>query len=154
MLPETLLFLLNAAIALAQTRQLLQLNSVASFNTSNLPNPPTFTLPGQNQLTISITLCSGSSQSPPPRFFVTNNTDSVTDEELIAGTGPNIFEIVLENGFGNLTGVFLDGGALGVETDSAQASFEVGVSNDGTYILLSLTNVGRFLAAQVYCTTY
>lgn len=130
MLPETLLFLLNGAIALAQTRQELQLNSIASFSTANLSNLPTFELlPAQHLLTISIALCSGSLQDPLPRFFVTNSTES-TDKELTTGTGPNVFEIVLGDGFGHWTGLFFDGGALGVETNAAQVTFEVGVSSN------------------------
>jgi len=127
MLPETLLCLLNAAIVLAQSRQQLGLNAVSSFNPLTLPNPPSFTLPTSNELTVSIALCSSNSGGSTPRFFVTNSS---TVDNPGSGGGTDVFEIAVNGGHGNWTGVFDSGGTLAVE-NVGQVSFEVGVSDNG-----------------------
>jgi hypothetical protein len=81
-------------------------------------------------LAISIAVCS---QSSLPRFFVTNDTSLSIPG---SGGGANVFEIVLNAGLGNWTGLASEGGVLAVENVD-QTSFEVGVSNSGeSFVLL------------------
>lgn len=127
MLPETLLSLLNVAVVVAQSRQALSLNSVSSFNPRTLPNPPSFSLPVSSILTVSVALCSNNSAGFIPRFFVTNSS---TVNNPGSSGGPDVFEVPLNGGHGNWTGVFPDGGVLAVE-NVANISFEVGVSDKG-----------------------
>ncbi|KAJ7284573.1 stretch-activated Ca2+-permeable channel component-domain-containing protein [Mycena rebaudengoi] len=122
MLPATLLLLLNAAIAVAQTRQLLAINSVVK---QQAPNPPFFTIPSGSQLAVSIAVCSGAADSVVPRFFVTNSS---SDASPGSQGGTDIFEIVVNKGHGNWTGTFPNGGVLGVE-DANRVPFEIGLSN-------------------------
>ncbi|KAG5726080.1 Stretch-activated cation channel MID1 [Termitomyces sp. T112] len=123
MLPETLWCLLGAALAAAQARQKLPLNSNSAFSPDNIPNPPAFTLPAAVNLTISVALCSTNSH---PRFFVTN-----TSIVAVPGSegGKDVFEIEYTDGLGSWTGNFVDGGVLAIE-DSEQTSFEVGISDE------------------------
>lgn len=127
MLPQTLLCLLSAAIVAAQNRQQLSLNAVAPFTPQTLPNPPVFTLPSSDLLAVSVAVCSGDSQSGLPRFFVTNDTSAGTPGP---GGGSNVFEIVLNKGLGNWTGIGANGGVLAIE-NAGQISFEVGLSSSG-----------------------
>lgn len=127
MLPETLLCLISATIVLAQSRQQLSLNTLSSWNAQNLPNPPTFTLPVSQSLSVSIALCSGTSSA---RFFVTNSSSIDTPG---SDGGTDVYELVVTNGHANFTGVFTDGGVLAVE-EAGQSSFEVGVSDTGTCV--------------------
>ncbi|KAF8207105.1 stretch-activated cation channel Mid1 [Mycena galopus ATCC 62051] len=90
------------------------------------PNPPFFTLPTATQLAVSIALCSGTTDTPVPRFFLTNT--STTASPGPEG-GTDVFEIVLDQGYGSWTGPFPSGGVLGV-TDAAQMPFQIGVSSD------------------------
>lgn len=123
LLPAALLLLLNAAISAAQTRKSLAIGSV----TPDLaPNPPFYTLPTANLLAISIALCSGTTDTAVPRFFVTNSS---SDASPGPDGGPDVFEIVLNQGHGNWTGTFPSGGVLGVQL-VAQVPFEIGVSDD------------------------
>jgi len=122
MLPETLLCLLNAALVLAQTRQQLALNTISSFTSSNIPNPPLFTLPQSEKLSITVALCSG---TPPPRFFVSNSSSATSN-------GVHGSEIRITDGHGNWTGPVNSGGVLSVE-DTGQSSFELAVSEDGAF---------------------
>ncbi|KAJ7039641.1 stretch-activated Ca2+-permeable channel component-domain-containing protein [Mycena alexandri] len=73
MLPAALLLLLNAALTAAQTRQTLVLNAVVN---EAAPNPPFFTIPTANVLAVSIALCTGTTDTPVPRFFVTNGSST------------------------------------------------------------------------------
>lgn len=129
MLPESLLCLLSATIAYAQTTQILSVNNVMSFNTLNLPSPPSFTLPQSEQLSITITLCSQSSSIP--QFFVSNRSDTAT---LNDPENP-FFEIQLTSGIGRWFGRFADGGVLAIEpsnsNDSNGVAFDIGVSDSG-----------------------
>lgn len=127
MLPETLLCLLNAALVLAQTRRELPLNSNSPFSPSSAPNPPVFSLPRSNDLSITVALCSSGNSSP--RFFVTNSSSVDTPG---SSSGKDVFEIVLNGGYGNWTGPFRDGGVLAVE-NVGQTSFELGVSDEGMF---------------------
>ncbi|KAJ6630945.1 stretch-activated cation channel Mid1 [Mycena sp. CBHHK59/15] len=122
MLPTALLLLLNAAIAVAQTRKLLSIDYVVS---ELAPNPSYFTIPTASQLAISVALCSGTADTAVPRFFVTNSS---SDASPGSGGGGDVFEIVLNRGHGNWSGAFPSGGVLGVE-DAGQMPFEIGVSN-------------------------
>ncbi|KIM79387.1 hypothetical protein PILCRDRAFT_823657 [Piloderma croceum F 1598] len=127
MLPHALLCLLQAALITAQTRQQLSLNSLSSFSPQSLPNPPAFSLPSSDALAVSVAVCSGDLQSSLPRFFVTNDTSVGIPG---SGGGTNVFEIFLDAGLGNWTGLASNGGVLAVE-NAGQTSFEVGVSNTG-----------------------
>ncbi|KAG6917218.1 hypothetical protein DXG01_003423 [Tephrocybe rancida] len=123
MLPEALLCLLSAALAAAQSRKILSLNSNSAFSPSTTPTPAVFDLPTAANLTISVALCSATSSLP--RFFVTNSSSSGVPG---SGGGIDVFEIQLTNGLGSWTGIFDDGGVLAVE-DLQQTSFELGVSD-------------------------
>ncbi|KAJ7638135.1 stretch-activated cation channel Mid1 [Mycena rosella] len=122
MLPATLLLLLNAALSVAQTRQSLSTGYVVS---EQAPNPTFFTIPTASQLAISVALCSGTTDTPVPRFFVTNSS---SDASPGSSGGDNVFEILLNQGHGNWSGAFPAGGVLGVE-DAGQMPFEIGVSD-------------------------
>ncbi|KAK0200410.1 stretch-activated cation channel Mid1 [Desarmillaria ectypa] len=117
MFPETLWCLLNVAIVVAQTKQQLSLNTVSSFNESS-----TFTLPESSSLTVSVALCSLASSA---RFFVTNTSADADNPGPNGGT--DVYEILLNEGYGNFAGVFTNGGVLLAENTS-EAIFEVGVS--------------------------
>ncbi|KAJ7163995.1 stretch-activated cation channel Mid1 [Mycena crocata] len=121
-LPATLLLLLNAAISEAQTRKSLSIDWVIP---EQAPNPPYFTIPTATQLAVSVALCSGTTDTPIPRFFVTNSS---SDASPGSGGGDNVFEIVLNQGHGNWTGTFPSGGVLGVE-NAGQLPFEIGLSD-------------------------
>ncbi|KAJ6468390.1 stretch-activated cation channel Mid1 [Mycena sanguinolenta] len=123
MLPAALLLLLNAALSAAQTRTSLAVDSVLS---TQAPNSPFFTIPTATQLAISIALCSGTADTPTPRFFLTNASTTASPGP---DGGPDVFEIVLNQGLGNWTGPFPSGGVLGV-SDAAQMPFEIGVSSE------------------------
>jgi calcium channel MID1 len=127
MLPHALVWLLDAALVSAQTRQQLSLNSLSSFTPQSLPNPPAFSLPSSDVLAVSVAVCSGDSQSSLLRFFVTNDTSVGIPG---SGGGKNVFEIVLDAGLGNWTGLASNGGVLAVENVD-QTSFEVGTSSSG-----------------------
>jgi calcium channel MID1 len=123
MLPAALLLLLNAAISVAQTRTSLSINYVLRVSEPP-PIPPYFIIPTASQLAISVALCSGATDAAGPRFFVTNSS---SDASPGSAGGDNVFEIILNQGHGNWSGVFPSGGVLGVE--DAQIPFEIGVSN-------------------------
>lgn len=124
MLPPPLLCLLFASLVAAQTTAVLSLNALVSISPTNLPSPPTFSLPASAQLAISIAVCSGNTTTSLPRFWVTNDTSTGTPSS--AG-GDNVFEIVLDAGLGSWTGVGTVGGLLAVE-NAGQTFFEIGVS--------------------------
>ena len=134
MLPESLVCLLGATLALAQARQELQLNQVASFSTLRLSSRPSFSIPQQNQLSVSIALCSTSNSIP--RVFLTNASNS----DLLADPGPttaDTFQIPLQSGQGSYTGVFPNGGILAVDTEGVNEGifFDIGVSiGDGMFL--------------------
>jgi calcium channel MID1 len=121
MLPEALLCLLNVALVLAQTQQQLSLDVISTFTPSNIPNPPVFTLPQSNNLSITIALCS---ETSPPRFFVSNS--SSTDDTYS--------EVTITDGHGIWIGPVSDEGVLYVE-DAGQSSFELAVSEDGVSLV-------------------
>jgi len=117
LLPPPLLLSLFVLSAHAQLRLPLKLNDIITSALSN-----SFTIPTQDQgeLTISIALCSPSS----PQFFIINNTE-LTD----------LHEIIFQDGLGIWKGLFPAGGVLVVENLPPGASFEVGVSTSGLYLL-------------------
>jgi len=123
MLPDVLLCLLNVALVFAQTRQQLSLNVISSFTSSNIPNPPLFTLPQSKNLSITVALCS---TAAAPRFFVSNSSNTVPG----SGGGPQGTEITLTDGHGEWTGPVSDGGVLSVEA-IGKSSFELAASEDG-----------------------
>ncbi|KAF9220568.1 hypothetical protein BS17DRAFT_786749 [Gyrodon lividus] len=125
-LPQTLLCLLHASIAFAQTQQALSLNSVTSFSSYTIPGSALFGLPPSSQLTVSIASCS--SQASPARFFMTNSTSGIVPGP---GGSTDVFEISLNNGYGQWSGSAPGGGLLSVQ-DLQQGSFQVSVSNNGT----------------------
>ncbi|KAF5360913.1 hypothetical protein D9756_004891 [Leucocoprinus leucothites] len=119
--PPLLLLSLLTLSAYAQTRVPLKLNDI-TFSSSQT----SFSIPPQTEgeLTISVALCSRSS----PRFFISNSTDSTTADDPDPDGGEGVHEISLQDGFGNWTSPFLDGGVLAVEGLPPGVSFEVGVS--------------------------
>ncbi|KAJ3500903.1 hypothetical protein NLJ89_g9583 [Agrocybe chaxingu] len=128
MLPESLLCLISATLAFAQARQQLTLDSVASFNTLRL-NPPSFSIPQEERLAVSIALCSVTNSQP--RFFVSNisNSDAQSDPGPAGGT--SVFEIKLVDGLGSWAGGFPNGGLLSVQSSDADGfSFDVGLSTN------------------------
>lgn len=132
MLPESLLCLLSAAIAYAQTTQALAVNNVTSFNTLSLASPA-FTLPHKEQLSITIALCSDSSSIP--QFFVSNTSDTATlhdPEETFSN-------IQLISGLGRWSGRFANGGVLAVASDDPNGVvFDIGVSDSGMYRCIAM----------------
>ncbi len=127
MLPSTLLSLISLILSThAQSRIPLSLNSVTFSNSAS-----SFSIPGQDELTVTVALCSAS--SPSPRFFVSNGTNSAIEGDPGPAGGEDIHEITLQDGFGNWTGAFPSGGVLAVEGLPPGASFEVGVSNDSAF---------------------
>jgi calcium channel MID1 len=126
MLPETLLCLLNAAFILAQGPQKLSLNNISSFNPSNTPNPPLFSLPQSKNLSITVALCSGTSQTP--RFFVSNSSS-------IGASGSGGSQITITSGHGQWIGPVSNGGVLSV-ANAGQSSFELAVSEDGAFLVM------------------
>ena len=130
MLPESLLCLLSATIAFAQTTQ-LALNNVTSFNTLRLPSPPSFTLPQKEQLSVTIALCSKSSSMP--QFFVSNSSNTAT----LNNPKDNFSEIPLTSGLGTWAGSFASGGVLVVQPSNSDdpngVAFDIGISDGGMY---------------------
>ena len=127
MLPEALLCLLSATLAFAQTRTTLSVNAVVPFTSSSLPK--TFALSPSPNLALSVAICSDS--TPIPRFFVSNISNSDSQDSPSSSGGTDVFEISVQNGQGNWTGIFPNGGLLAVEQNGAQGvSFQVGVSDN------------------------
>ncbi|KXN88082.1 Calcium influx-promoting protein ehs1 [Leucoagaricus sp. SymC.cos] len=124
LLPPSLLLTLFALSTNAQTRTPLPLNQVALFSSQTSFSVPTQT---QGELAITVALCSISS----PRFFISNSTGSLFAEDPGPDGGEDNYEIFLQDGFGNWTGLFPGGGILAVEGLPPGASFEVGVSTSG-----------------------
>lgn len=146
MLPSSLLCLISLILSTnAQSRTQLSLNTVFLSNSQS-----SFSIPGQDELTITIALCSSSS----PRFFLSNSTNNALEDDPGPDGGEDVYEILLQNGFGNWTGAFPSGGVLQVEGLPPGASFEVGVSNDG----MSKTLLGFFspllIISQAHSTKF
>lgn len=128
MLPEALLCLLSATLAFAQARTPLALNAVAPFTSSSLPQSASFALPPSQNLALSVAICSDS--TPIPRFFISNISNSDSQDNPSSAGGPDVFEISVQNGQGNWTGIFPNGGLFAVEQNGAQGvSFQIGVSD-------------------------
>ncbi|KAG6331735.1 hypothetical protein ID866_7354 [Astraeus odoratus] len=106
--------------------QLLSLNSLSTFAGSSLSSPAIFSLPASSSLTVSVALCS--SQAWSTRFYLTNDTST---SPLEPAGGANVFEIPLDNGYGNWTGSAAAGASMAVE-NLGQGVFEVAVSNNGS----------------------
>ncbi|PPQ87581.1 hypothetical protein CVT25_006081 [Psilocybe cyanescens] len=147
-LPTALLMLLtSASLALAQSRTTLPLNGVISLNTNRLPKTSpsgSFAIPQQfadgPPLGLSIALCNSTGGEGAPRFFVTNASNWDTQDDpgptspglQGAGKDRDTWEIMLKDGMGSWTGLFPDGGVLGVDLGAAGTGagvdFDVGVS--------------------------
>ena len=115
MLPQSLLCLLSASLVLSQS---LALNSLTQISPTNLPNPPIFSLPNSNNLTVSIALCSDPPTTNPPKFTLSNGTTT---------SNPQVIQ--LTNGHGNWTGK-VDSGTLRIENGD-NLKFEIGISDSG-----------------------
>lgn len=115
MLPETLICLLSALLALSQSTQQLALESLTPLSTTG-SSSSNFGIPSSESLTISVALCSDSSVATPPKFTITNDT-----------SGSNSWEIRLNKGFGSWKGRAAQGGTLRVE-NAGNTQFEIGVS--------------------------
>jgi calcium channel MID1 len=138
MLPLTLICLLQAQLAFSQSSVQLSLNSLYSSKSSSRSVPTLFSLPGsKSNVSVSVALCSATTSAP--RFFLSNDTSiSQPGPEDVGEDG--VFEIALEDGWGEWTGSLTEGGVLAVSNSgSAQTPFEIGVSDDGTYTCLSPT---------------
>ena len=126
-LPVSLLAVIQSFLLLAEAQQKLSLDTTVGFNSNNLPNPPTFTVPSTTgPLIVSVALCAASDH--PPRFFVTNDTTlsqpSPSDVDNL-----NTYEILVgSEGFGSRALVFNDGGTISVAKDSTATPFEMVVS--------------------------
>ncbi|KAH7919204.1 hypothetical protein BV22DRAFT_1023395 [Leucogyrophana mollusca] len=123
-LPQTLWYLVQATLVLAQSKQSLSLNSLSTFSGTTLSGTPLFALPSAPQLSVSFALCSAGSSA---RFFVSNSSAISVPSSL---GGDDVFEIQLNDGYGSWTGAAPDGGTIAVE-DIGQTNFEIGVSNSG-----------------------
>src|SRR5262249_9466108 len=108
MLPPPLVCLLSLILSTnAQSRSPLSLNSVARFySQSSLSS-----IPAQNELTITIALCSSSS----PRVFISNATNNAEEDDPGPDGGQDVYEILLQQGLGSFTGPFSSGGILAVD---------------------------------------
>ncbi|KAK0436385.1 stretch-activated cation channel Mid1 [Armillaria borealis] len=139
MFPETLWCLLNVAIVAAQTRQQLSLNNMSTFDESL-----TLTLPESSNLTVSVALCSSASSA---RFFVTNTSSDADNPG--PGGGTDVYEILLNEGYGSFAGIFTNGGVLSAE-NTRDVTFEVGVSESGPMhkILTDPPSLGDTTATQ------
>ncbi|KZT30269.1 hypothetical protein NEOLEDRAFT_1054732 [Neolentinus lepideus HHB14362 ss-1] len=124
LLPHSLLLLLHVSLTYAQATQQLSIGSLNTYTSANFSGStsPALRLPPSTNLSVSVAICL-SSQSLP-RFFVTNNT-----EISLPGPsgGSNVFEIQLNDGYGNWTGSTPEGGVLAV-TNVGGTPFEVGVT--------------------------
>ncbi|EIN04121.1 hypothetical protein PUNSTDRAFT_138851 [Punctularia strigosozonata HHB-11173 SS5] len=127
MLPHGLLWLLLASLTPAQAQNVLNLGAVSDFSGANLTSTPTFSFPASSQLSVSVALCSNASD--PPRFFITNNT-ALDGPTVASGSGSNIWEITLKDGYGNWTGPALDGGMI-AGNNLGDLRFQIALSRDG-----------------------
>lgn len=134
MLPLALLALIQAQLIHAQQSTLsLPLNSLYNFTVSSTTKIfPIYSLPDSNLLSVSVALCAN--VASPPRFFVTNDT-TITQPGPDDVDDPNVYEILLNNGLGQWTGVASSGGYLAVSS-AGQAPFEIGVSDQGESIFI------------------
>ena len=127
LLPVSLLALVQSFLLLVDAQQQLALDTVADFNSSALPSPPTFRLPASADLHyVSVAFCASSSS--PPQFFVTNDT-SISQPGSSDVDNISTFQITIEDeGFGSWAGIFPNGGILAVDAGSTNTPFEVLVS--------------------------
>ena len=131
MLPQTLLCLVSAFLATAQTRQRLALGSITFVD--ELQNLRSFSIPTQQPLTVSVAVCASTSQVP--RFFVTNGSDG--DPDPGPSGGDNVIEIPLSFGQGSWRGAFPNGGVLAVDFGGRErVPFEIALSISGTSLSL------------------
>jgi hypothetical protein len=143
MLPESILCLISVTLAYAQRPQ-LAVNSVTSHNTLR---ELTFAIPAQQQLSISVAVCSDSTALP--RFFVTNTSNADSQAAPGPDIGADIFEIALNDGQGNWTGSFTNGGVLSaVSSSAAGVDYDIGVSSDGKPLKLSESARNNFAQAS------
>jgi calcium channel MID1 len=119
MLPQTFLCLLSAALAVSQSFNQLPLNQVSAVSQQNLPNPPVFSLPSSNSLSISLALCSDFQSANSPTFTLKNSTNSPGTDLTLSSDGLTIW-----------TGKVTDGATLQVE-NLGSLNFEIGVSDNG-----------------------
>jgi calcium channel MID1 len=127
MLPHGLLLLLLASLTPTQAQNVLQLDSVSEFSGNKLSSTPTFSFPSSSQLSVSIALCTNGTQTPT--FFITNNT-ALDGSAVASGSGDDVWEIDVENGYGNWTGPALDGGLI-VGNNLGSARFQIALSTEG-----------------------
>jgi len=116
--------LLSAILATnAQQQQSLSLDTLYAFAG---PNIPTFVLPQEQQLVVSVALCSNEPTSPI--FLVTNNSHNAA-----VVNSSDVFQLPLQRGFGQWAGTAPQGGFLAVQ-NIGQTSFQVVVSNGCMYL--------------------
>ena len=160
MLPLTLLALVQAQLIYAQQAPLLQVDTVHNYTGNTLPRSSIFSLPASATLSVSVALCADVSSLP--RFFLTNDS-TITQPGPDSSGGANVFEISLEDGYGQWTGMMSDGGYLAV-SNAGQTPFEIGVSDQGKssfdpiYLVFAgafcrRTIYGQFEDLEMVCTT-
>jgi calcium channel MID1 len=123
MLPQTLLCLLSAALIVSQSLSQLPLNQVSVISSQNLPNPPIFSLPSGNSLSISLALCSDFQSTNSPTFTLKNSTNSPRTELALSSDGLTTW-----------TGKVTDGATLQIE-NLGSLNLEIGISDNGEFLV-------------------
>ncbi|EIW77795.1 hypothetical protein CONPUDRAFT_61634 [Coniophora puteana RWD-64-598 SS2] len=116
----TLVCILLASLADAQTTQSLSLNSLTPVTPDS--SSLLYRLPSSSQLSVSVAQCSDSS---PPTFYITNDT-SIADPG--PSSGGDVYQINLKDGYGSWTGTAPNGAVLSA-TNLGQTPFEIGVTD-------------------------
>jgi calcium channel MID1 len=109
-------------------RQTLGQNSLTSLTAAKLTGSHAFDLPASDDLSISIALCGTSLTNNAP-FYITNDTQQDINAMIQNGAGSNVWELAIQDGYGNWTGPARDGAILAFK--SSNSSVEIGVSNNG-----------------------
>lgn len=126
MLPLALLALIQVQIVYGQQAVPLTLDGVYNYNSSS--KSPSFSLPASSNLSVSVALCADATS--PPRFFVTNDSTITHPSQQYLGVS-DVYEITLEDGYGEWNGIMDNGGYLAVS--NAQVPFEIGASDQGEH---------------------
>lgn len=128
MLPLALICLLQAQLAVSQSPVQLALNSVYTSPPFSRSGPTLFSFPtSSSNVSVSVALCAAASSAP--RFFVSNDSNVQRPSQNDVGD-MGVYEITLNDGYGEWTGPFGDGGYLAV-SNAGQVPFEIGVSDEG-----------------------
>ena len=118
------LALLSLVLYFADTRQQQQLNldAVSRFSSAS-----TVSLPSHSgSVAISVALC-GTPEGTTPQVIFTNSSTGIPTEANVGMQ--DVFDIPIDEGLGNWTGLISEGGRLAI-TNTGQTQYEVGVSTD------------------------